>query len=155
MGYINQTLTESERILAEARFDWRERFDILLPVVLAVASALFVLAWGKSPWWHMASALFLVWFLARLVSLLTTEMAATNRRVVLKTGWIARRTKELRMDAVETAHLTQGVFGRIFRCRAKLRVSGRGAEVILFKNITPRSALALKAAIEEAGTSRG
>lgn len=43
----------------------------------------------------------------------TTEMGVTNRRVLIKTGFIARRTLELRLDRIETVSVDQGILGRM------------------------------------------
>jgi hypothetical protein len=48
-----------------------------------------------------------------VIAYLTTEMVVTNRRVIVKRGWIARRTIELRLSKVESAQVRQGIFGRM------------------------------------------
>jgi uncharacterized membrane protein YdbT with pleckstrin-like domain len=44
----------------------------------------------------------------------TTEIVVTDKRIIHKTGWIARRTEEMNITKVETVDVTQNVTGRIF-----------------------------------------
>lgn len=41
------------------------------------------------------------------------EFAVTNRRVIIKTGWISRRTIELNMSKVESVEVSQGMVARL------------------------------------------
>ena len=42
-----------------------------------------------------------------------TEMAVTNRRVVIKTGLVSRKTIEMLLDKVESIEVSETTFGRI------------------------------------------
>jgi uncharacterized membrane protein YdbT with pleckstrin-like domain len=44
----------------------------------------------------------------------TTEIVVTDKRIIHKVGWIARRTEEMNMTKVETVDVRQGIVGRIF-----------------------------------------
>jgi len=52
-------------------------------------------------------------FLYQLLFILTTEIVVTNKRVLYKTGVIARNVFELQLNKVESARLNQTVFQRI------------------------------------------
>ena len=56
-----------------------------------------------------AIALFVAWFRRW-----TTEMAVTDRRIILKRGFIRRHTVEMNMQKVETVDVDQTLIGRIF-----------------------------------------
>jgi uncharacterized membrane protein YdbT with pleckstrin-like domain len=43
----------------------------------------------------------------------TTEIVVTDKRVIHKVGWIARRTEEINVSKVETVDVSQGIPGRI------------------------------------------
>jgi membrane protein YdbS with pleckstrin-like domain len=43
----------------------------------------------------------------------TTEIVVTDKRIIHKIGWIARRTEEMNMTKVETVDVRQGVVGRM------------------------------------------
>jgi uncharacterized membrane protein YdbT with pleckstrin-like domain len=43
-----------------------------------------------------------------------TEIVVTDKRIIHKVGWIARRTEEINITKVETVDVRQGIAGRIF-----------------------------------------
>ena len=43
----------------------------------------------------------------------SSEFAVTSRRVIIKTGWISRRTIELNMSKVESVEVAQDIFARM------------------------------------------
>jgi len=43
-----------------------------------------------------------------------SEFAVTNRRVIVKVGFISRRTIELNLSKVESVEVNQDIFGRLF-----------------------------------------
>lgn len=55
----------------------------------------------------------------------TTELAITNRRVIVKFGFISRRTVELNINKVETVQVDQSMLGRLFDF-GTLVISGAG-----------------------------
>jgi len=55
----------------------------------------------------------------------TTEMAVTNKRVIIKTGWISRKTLEMNLVKVENIGVDQGVLGRMMNY-GKITVVGTG-----------------------------
>lgn len=52
--------------------------------------------------------------LEALISILTTEFAVTNRRVIAKTGLVRRHTLEMLLPKIESVAVRQTVLGRIF-----------------------------------------
>ena len=51
---------------------------------------------------------------AALVRRSSTELAVTNRRVIAKFGFIARRTIEMNLTKIESVRVEQSVLGRVF-----------------------------------------
>ncbi|WP_084420187.1 PH domain-containing protein [Henriciella litoralis] len=101
-----------------------------------------VLAWGKFHWlWHArawAALILLGWLIVGLVYFIyemirkkTTEFAVTNRAIVMKTGFIATHVDQLSLEAIESANLNQGIFGRIFNF-GDLDIEGRGEGEVEF-----------------------
>jgi uncharacterized membrane protein YdbT with pleckstrin-like domain len=79
-------------------------FSISLPdnqrsVALVVAAILAVLA--------------IISFLGAWFVRASTEIVVTDKRIIHKVGWIARRTEEINITKVETVDVAQGVTGRI------------------------------------------
>lgn len=52
-------------------------------------------------------------FIFPLLARYSDEFAITNKRIIMKTGLIARRTLELNLTKVESVLVNQTVFGRI------------------------------------------
>ena len=73
---------------------WRGGFIVRSIEIILVAVGLFFLVRAWFEWW-------------------ITEIAATNRRVIYKTGFIWRDTTEMHMDKIESVEVKQSVLGRI------------------------------------------
>jgi membrane protein YdbS with pleckstrin-like domain len=122
-SYIERVLQPGEQVRHFATIHWITYLSGFLVLLLAVA-ALFVGRWYPqiAPWWLVAweilSAalaviaivmIFRAWFYRWI-----TEIAVTNRRVIFKTGFISRNTKEMQMDKIESVEVLQSIPGRIF-----------------------------------------
>lgn len=100
MGYVEKTLGEGERVVRSGRFHWLYTFGAALrclvvgAIVGLAVGAVGGWAWssGEAPsgyFWGAAAGLLV--FLLTMVEKWTTEIAITNRRLVYKRGWIARK----------------------------------------------------------------
>lgn len=58
-----------------------------------------------------------------------TEFAITNKRLILKKGWIMRKTEEIRLNRIEEVNLHQSITGRILGY-GRLQVRGTGGSGI-------------------------
>ena len=76
----------------------------------------------------------LVFALDSFIKVKTTELAVTNRRVIAKHGFIARKAIELNLSKVESMNVDQSLFGRIFNF-GKITVNGTGGIKTPFKFI--------------------
>ena len=63
-----------------------------------------------------------------------TEMAVTNKRVVVKTGIVSRRTYEILLSKVESIHVEEGLLGRMLGYGSVV-VRGTGGTPELFRQI--------------------
>jgi len=70
------------------------------------------------------------WLLSVFISRATTEMAYTNKRIILKTGIISRDTDEIRIDRIESVDIKQSIFGRMLGF-GTIYVTGTGAKIIV------------------------
>src|SRR6185295_377503 len=62
----------------------------------------------------------------------TTEIAITNRRIILKRGFIRRHTIEMNMDKVESVDVDQSLLGRLLNYGdITVRGTGEGFERLL------------------------
>lgn len=97
MAYIEKSLARGETIIRKAKLHW----------------SLWLAAWA----WLIFLGLLvigIVMFLRDWTRIVTTEVALTNQRLVLKRGLIARHTRELELSSVEAIEVDQGLVGRIF-----------------------------------------
>jgi hypothetical protein len=133
-SYTESQLLPGERIKYEARLH-------LLPFIpaymaggiLAVAG---IIGLGLQMWW-LAIAGFalgiptLVW---TYITRTTSEFCITDRRVVIKVGWIRRRTHETMLSKVETIGVEQSLVGRLLDY-GTIVVMGTGGTKEPFRNI--------------------
>ena len=108
-SYIDKVLIAGERIVYQARLSlWPFTGWILLGVVtLPIVIGLIILLWV---WMRYAS----------------TELAITNKRIIVKFGFINRSTVELNLARVESLQVHQSLFGRMFDYGSIL-ISGAGS----------------------------
>ncbi len=52
-------------------------------------------------------------FIAPIIDKYTDEFVITNKRVIIKTGLISRRTFEMYHTKIESVNVDQGILGRI------------------------------------------
>jgi uncharacterized membrane protein YdbT with pleckstrin-like domain len=120
--YIDEILQPGEKVLFSTNAHW----IFFLPAILLwiLAAALFV-ASGLIP--GGGPLVLVCWALAGVVALValyktvtawfhrwTTETDVTNFRVVHKTGFITRTSKEISLDKIASVDVEQSIMGRIF-----------------------------------------
>ncbi len=89
MSYVEKSLVTGEHIVHEGHFHWTSKLAAVLWLCLVLPG------------------------LIMLIRIWTTEIAVTNRRLIYKRGWIARKTDEMNLNRIEEVNLEQGVFGRL------------------------------------------
>ena len=77
----------------------------------------------------------LAWGLSSYINFTSSEFGVTNRRVLIKVGFIRRRSLELLLSKVEGIGVDQGIPGRIFGY-GTIIVTGTGGTKEPFRNIT-------------------
>jgi uncharacterized membrane protein YdbT with pleckstrin-like domain len=74
-------------------------------------------------------------FLAPIIAMITNEFALTNKRVIVKEGFISRRSLEIPISKVESVSVDQGILGRILGY-GSLHIRGTGGTNEHFHNIS-------------------
>jgi uncharacterized membrane protein YdbT with pleckstrin-like domain len=118
MSYIEDSLSEGERIEGLFSLHWFAWVPIALWIILGVVT--FGLTW-----------LVAIYEFLRLKFL---EQGVTNKRVILKKGIIGRKSEEMKLKSIETVEIDQGILGRIFGF-GTVKVTGRGISDVRFKRI--------------------
>ena len=73
-------------------------------------------------------------FIAPLIDKYSDEFAITNRRVIIKTGLVSRKTFEMNLSKIESVNVDQGIFGRMLGY-GTIRIVGSGGTSEVFPNI--------------------
>ncbi len=73
-------------------------------------------------------------FIAPIIDKWTSEFAITNKRVIIKTGFISRNTVEMNLQKIESVNVDQSILGRILGY-GDLHLIGTGGTRETFKNI--------------------
>ena len=133
-SYTEQHLLPGERIKYQGRLH-------LLPFLPGyILGGLLVLAGviglGLEIWWlAIVSFAIAVPMLAwTYISQMSSEFSITDRRVVIKVGWIRRKTHETMLSKVETIGVEQSLLGRLLDY-GTIVVVGTGGSTEPFRNI--------------------
>lgn len=150
MSYVERSLVPGETLLYETRHHWIVLIGPLMMtlVFVALAAGLFVeaieakngkgmVAGASSEAVHGMDFAAIALLAAAIAALgygvakrNATEMAVTDRRVLIKTGMGSRRTLDLMLSRVESIGVEETFFGRIF---------GYGSVVVRGTGGTPES----------------
>jgi uncharacterized membrane protein YdbT with pleckstrin-like domain len=127
MTYIEANLVPGEVLIYQTRLHWIVMLGhILLGTLLFALPGAILLYYGSTlkatdvTLLHVMQAAGAALLVCGLVAILmgalrrrATEMAVTNRRVVVKVGLASRRTIEMLLNKVETIEVQETAFGRM------------------------------------------
>jgi hypothetical protein len=147
MSYIKSNLVAGEEVIYETRLHWIVMLgNLLVACALILAGALLLyyasthndLEGGTLRITEGGGAALLICavvvFLFGLVRRTATDMAVTNRRVVIKTGLASRKTIEMLLNRVESIEVSETTFGRMLGYGA-IVVVGTGGSTEPFDKI--------------------
>jgi uncharacterized membrane protein YdbT with pleckstrin-like domain len=129
MGYIESNLLPDEAVAYRARLHriifWKPcaliflgiNFFFLQPIIGMVVLAIGLFAW-----------------IPPVIEYGTSEFGVTNKRVIIKVGFLRRRTLELLLRHVEAISVEQSVLGRILNY-GSVTLTGTGGVREVFGNI--------------------
>jgi len=84
--YVDNNLIKDEHVVYETKYHWKIFFTLKGIFTLFIAPAL-------ARW--------------------TDEFVVTNKRVIVKTGLISRRTLEMNLNKIESVNVDQSIMGRL------------------------------------------
>jgi hypothetical protein len=127
VSYIDRNLVPGERVIYQTRLHWIVMLGHIILGLLMLAGGGFALYYAymqraeiQITNLHMTEGAGVVLLFTGLLVLImgsvrrnATEMAVTNRRVVIKTGLAARRTIEMLLQKVESVQITEPAMGRM------------------------------------------
>jgi len=130
VGYIDSNLLADEKIAYKARL---HRIIFLKPVVLILLGAIFYFIQPI-----VGILIILIGAIAAtpsIIDYLSSEFGVTNKRVIIKVGFLRRRTLELLLRHVEAISVDQSVLGR-FLDFGSVTLTGTGGVREVFHNIS-------------------
>ena len=123
MKYIETNLLQNEKLIYAVQPHWVVFSSGCWAIAAAVYFYLFApieLSMSLFDAWtirEIAAAIFCVvgfyWLMGAYIYYVTSEYGITNKRVLIKIGWIRRKSLELLLDKVEGVLVDQTIMGRI------------------------------------------
>ena len=127
MSYVDSHLVPGETVIYETRLHWIVMLGhIVLGCLLLALPGAFLLYYAASQTGIVSGnlhimegggvALIVCGFVTIFMGMVrrnATEMALTNRRVVIKTGLVGRKTIEMLLNKVESIEVSETVLGRM------------------------------------------
>ncbi len=107
-SFVDSNLAPGERVLYRGQVHW---VIYLFPVMLLGFGITFAVSgFHTGMFLAVAGA---VAGVAAWIRQTTSEFAVTNSRVILKTGFLSRRTIEINRASIESAQVEQDILGRV------------------------------------------
>jgi len=146
VSYIDETLSSGEVVKYRTRLHWVAiLWPILATLFFGVGAVALLIVFvntrdnpGSGLWVSFAAICGVVAAFALGAGMMrrsSTEMAVTNRRVLMKSGVMSRKTVELMLSKVESIGVNQGVMGRLTGY-GSIVVRGTGGTYELFDRIS-------------------
>lgn len=133
MSYVEANLMQGEQVVYQTTLHWLMYF---WPIVLAVVGLLMLLGVPTVPTLGLVVlGLAALLGISVFITVHNAEFAVTNRRVIMKTGWLNRRSLELLLTKVESIAVDQGFAGKLWGY-GTIVLSGTGGSHEPFKNIS-------------------
>lgn len=113
MSYIKKTLLPDEKIIYLSHPHW---IVIFRSCVVLIVITVFLLIGGPPNLLAISffSVLALIACLTGLIVYYSSEFGITDKRIVMKSGFIARVAFENSLDRIEGVEISQTIMGRIF-----------------------------------------
>ena len=133
MSYIEKNLMVGENILYRGKLHW---VVFLWPVIWFMVA---IMSFGGGEDAAVAGVLFIligiITAISSFINYKTSEFGITNKRVVVKVGFIRRNSLEVLLNKVEGIQVSQGILGRILDF-GSITISGTGGTKDPFHKIS-------------------
>src|SRR5262245_46017515 len=144
MGYVDDNLIDGEKVTYRAPLHWKVMLvPVLVALVLLVGAFMAfaqVLSNSESAQLFKIAGIVLLVMAAIPVirvwiTMSSAEFAVTNKRVILKTGFIRKQTAEMFLAKVESVGVDQSLPGRIFNY-GSIVIRGTGGSLEPFEKVS-------------------
>jgi len=144
MPYIQNNLLNNEKIILAVRPHWIIFSSGCWAIAFAIYIGYFAPHLLDVPIYNRWDAYYLIavalgitgcyWLIQAYIAFLTSEYGVTDKRVIMKVGWIRRKSLEIMIEKVEGVLVDQSVIGRIFDYGA-VSIIGTGGTTDQFAHI--------------------
>jgi membrane protein YdbS with pleckstrin-like domain len=131
-SYTKVTLQADERPLHKTTIHW---MVLVVPILAGVFSLIIIGPIGMIASWKGQSWVWLLLLIPvaivtfAVLAVKTSELVITDRRVLIKVGFIQRQTFEMFISKIESVAVTQGMLGRFFNYgTVEIRGTGGSSE---------------------------
>ncbi len=132
MSYVENNLLDNEKILYQSKIHWIVFVSpcvwILITLIIATQSRIFL------PLAMVASILAVYYLISAFIRYKFSEYAVTDKRVLIKIGFISRESLEMFLQKIEGIQVRQNIPGRIFNY-GTIIVIGTGGTPSFFPTI--------------------
>lgn len=131
MGFIDENLMKDENVIHRTKLHW---IIFFWPIVISIFGVLLMISNPTTfiSYFLITVAIFL--WLRSLIMYSTSEFGITDKRVLIKTGFIQRNSHEILLSKIEAIKVNQGILGRMLDF-GTISVTGTGGTQDPFSNI--------------------
>lgn len=134
MSYIESQLLPGEVIRYRGHLHRSIFAPAFIFAVLAILGLVIAFQSGDWPLFYALAVPSVLAYIWAQIVYTTSEFAVTNKRVVIKVGWLRRRTVETMLSKVEGINVDQSVTGRLLGY-GSIIITGTGGTQEPFRNI--------------------
>ena len=137
-SYTAATLQADERALHKTTLHW---MVLIVPMFVALFTLLvigpigMIAAWKGQAWIWLLLVVPVAIVASAVLGVKTSELVITDRRVLIKVGFIRRQTFEMFISKIESVAVTQGMLGRFFNY-GTVEIRGTGGSSESFATIS-------------------
>lgn len=145
MGYVENNLIAGEAVTYRARLHWilLVKPILIALVIIAIGGLVFYAANSREVLsaeaalglWLAVLIVAAVPVLAAVIKRRSAELAVTNKRVILKTGFIQSTTAEMFLNKIESVGVDQTLTGRVLNFGSIL-IRGTGGSLEPFHRVS-------------------
>ncbi|MBK6764470.1 MAG: PH domain-containing protein [Micrococcales bacterium] len=147
MGYPTKLLGDDEQVQFELRPAWKTLIWPIIWLLVIIGVTAFLLAKVNS-WFEGSTGTIMTWVLAiaALIALFimvirpflfwwTTQYVFTNRRIIIRTGIVARRGRDMPLSKVNDVSFDHSVWERVLNCGTLMIESAAENGQLVIENI--------------------
>jgi uncharacterized membrane protein YdbT with pleckstrin-like domain len=140
MGYPKKLLADDEKIVYELRPHWRSLIVPVLMFLVAIFVGVFLIARFDNSVvrWVISAAMLVVvlgWAVKPFLDWYTTQYVFTDRRIIVRAGWISRQGRDMPLSRVNDVSFAHSPIERMLNSGTLIVESGGTNGQLVIKNV--------------------